>query len=58
MARRPCSRGVTLSLAPGAFHFLVGPSGAGKTTLLRLCYLDLAPTVGRGAAFRPRDPRA
>ncbi len=39
--------GVTLTLAPGSFHFLIGPSGAGKTTLLRLCYLDLAPDSGK-----------
>ncbi|MEO1961356.1 MAG: ATP-binding cassette domain-containing protein, partial [Paracoccus sp. (in: a-proteobacteria)] len=25
---------MTLSLQPGMFHFLTGPSGAGKTTLL------------------------
>ncbi|PZQ52355.1 MAG: cell division protein FtsE [Rhodovulum sulfidophilum] len=39
-------RDMTLTLAPGSFQFLVGPSGAGKTTLLRLCYLDLAATEG------------
>lgn len=38
---------ITLSLAPGAFHFLTGPSGAGKTTLLKLCYLELAPDEGQ-----------
>jgi len=27
--------GLNLTLAPGSFHFLTGPSGAGKTTLLR-----------------------
>jgi cell division transport system ATP-binding protein len=25
---------LSLTLAPGTFHFLTGPSGAGKTTLL------------------------
>jgi cell division transport system ATP-binding protein len=54
--------GVSLSLVPGAFHFLVGGAGAGKTTLLRLCYLDLAPTVGAvrhfGRAIRMRDRKA
>jgi len=38
--------GVDLSIAPGAFHFLTGPSGTGKTTLLKLCYGELMPTSG------------
>lgn len=37
---------VSLTLAPGSFHFLTGPSGAGKTTLLKLCYGALRPTTG------------
>lgn len=37
---------ISLSLAPGSFHFLTGPSGTGKTTLLKLCYLELQPSVG------------
>ncbi len=54
-------RDVNLVLAPGSFHFLLGPSGAGKTTLLRMCYLDLAPDrgsvrfYGRRIAARDRD---
>lgn len=43
--------GLNLSLAPGSFHFLTGPSGAGKTTLLRLCYGDLIATTGAVRLF-------
>ncbi len=42
---------VSLSLRPGSFHFLTGPSGAGKTTLLKLCYAALTPTQGTVRAF-------
>lgn len=42
---------LSLTLAPGSFHFLTGPSGAGKTTLLRLCYADLRATVGKVRIF-------
>lgn len=38
---------VSVSLSPGSFHFLTGPSGAGKTTLLRLCAMEHQPTSGR-----------
>jgi cell division transport system ATP-binding protein len=55
----PVLRDTTLTLEPGSFNVLLGPSGAGKTTLVRLCYLDLVPTSGRirffGRAIRPRD---
>lgn len=39
--------GLNLSLAPGSFHFLTGPSGTGKTTLLKLCYGELIATGGQ-----------
>jgi len=37
---------ISLSIAPGSFHFLTGPSGSGKTTFLKLCYGALVPTAG------------
>lgn len=42
---------VSLTLQPGSFHFLTGPSGAGKTTLLKLCYLELMATAGQVSVF-------
>lgn len=42
---------LSLTLAPGSFHFLTGPSGAGKTTLLRLCYADLQARSGKVRIF-------
>jgi len=47
----PLLKGVDLSLPPGSFHFLTGPSGAGKTTLLKLCYLELQPSAGEVEVF-------
>ena len=37
---------LSMTLAPGSFHFLTGPSGAGKTTLLKMCYGELIATSG------------
>ena len=42
---------LSLTLEPGSFHFLTGPSGAGKTTLLRLCYADLFAQRGQVRLF-------
>ena len=38
---------VSLDLAPGRIHALVGENGAGKTTLMRVLYGLLAPDAGR-----------
>jgi len=42
---------VSLSLGPGSFHFLTGPSGAGKTTLLKLCSMHLVAGHGETQVF-------
>ncbi|HSG36477.1 MAG TPA: ATP-binding cassette domain-containing protein [Paracoccaceae bacterium] len=42
---------LSMTLAPGSFHFLTGPSGAGKTTLLKLCYGELIATSGMVRIF-------
>ena len=47
---------MTLTVAPGSFHFLTGPSGSGKTTFLKLCYGALQATAGHVRLFN-RDIR-
>jgi cell division transport system ATP-binding protein len=42
---------LSMTLAPGSFHFLTGPSGAGKTTLLKMCYGELIATSGMVRIF-------
>jgi cell division transport system ATP-binding protein len=37
---------LNLSIEPGEFRFVLGPSGAGKTSLLSLLYLALRPSRG------------
>lgn len=39
--------GVSLTILPGEFFFLLGPSGCGKTTLLRMIAGLVDPTAGR-----------
>jgi simple sugar transport system ATP-binding protein len=40
------NRDVTLELAPGEIHALVGENGAGKSTLMRVLYGMIAPDSG------------
>ncbi len=47
----PLLSDVSLTLAPGSFHFLTGPSGAGKSTFLKLCYRELMPLTGTVEIF-------
>jgi len=45
-------RHVSLTIEPGEFVFVVGPTGTGKSTLLRLVYRDELPTSGRVVVYR------
>ena len=48
---RALLNGIDLHIAPGAFHFLTGPSGTGKSTLLKLCYGEMRPSAGEIELF-------
>jgi cell division transport system ATP-binding protein len=50
-------RGVTLTIEPGEFVFVIGPSEAGKTTLLKLIHGDLRPHRGSVRVDRHRLDR-
>ncbi|MDR0446935.1 MAG: cell division ATP-binding protein FtsE [Oscillospiraceae bacterium] len=39
-------KGISFTLEPGEFAFLVGPSGSGKSTIIKLLIGEVAPTDG------------
>src|SRR5438270_6030974 len=60
----PVLRNVSIDLAPGRIHALLGENGAGKSTLINLLSGTLAPDSGKivvdgqpVAGLAPRDAR-
>lgn len=39
--------GISISIHPGEFVYVVGPSGAGKSTFIKMIYREEKPTKGK-----------